>query len=186
MMGELIHALSTPVGMVIYFLGVASACVWHYAKARWTGVKKQSINWSTMGIILGVSAMVFLMMQNTSLSNEVQRCHNEFATRLATRAAITDENDALSREHRFWIQKTQQAVGDLIKLAWMPDDPALAKLDVGDPQRTSYTAGLVVQYQLRISRYSDEIQRITKRQDEVVADRAAHPLPPPTCGENQS
>jgi hypothetical protein len=185
-MSELIHDFFTLTGMVIFFCGVAAACGWHIIKHRWLGGTAEPVNYRTLGIICGVAALVFVGMQNTQLSTDTKRCQTEFADRLRTRAAITDENDALSREHRYWLQKTQQSVGDLIRLAWLPDDPEIAKLDVGDPRRTSYTAALVAQYNLRNQRYMAEIDRVTKRQQQVVDDRAAHPLPPATCGENRS
>jgi hypothetical protein len=182
-MNELVTQFFTLTGMIIFFLGVASACVWHIIKQRYIG-HREPTSYRTLGMICGVAALVFIGMQNTNLAAQVQQCQKEFSERLTTRAAIGDDNDALSREHRYWLEKSDEAVTDLVKLTWMPDDPAIAKLDLDDPARRAYTSALVAQFNLRTQRYRVEMDRITTQQQQKVNDRAAHPLPPPNCGAN--
>lgn len=182
MLNDLVQEFFTLTGMLIFFLGVGTACAWHIAKAKWFS-HHEPVNYRTLGIICAVATLVFVGMQNTNLSAEVKRCQNEFSERLHARSLITEENDRLSREQRVWLAKSNEAVNDLIRFAFMPADQQIAAMDRSDPRRRAYDQALVVQFNTRMDRYLVEIRRIGAEQNQVVEARKAHPLPPPTCGD---
>ncbi len=182
MTNDLLDEFFTPIGMLIYFLGIATACGWHLFKQYRS--REDRINWTSVGIIVGVSALVFVGMQNTQLATEVKECQQEFNAALKVRNTIRETNDRLSREHRHWLSKSDEAVADLIRLSTAPPDPAIAVMERSDPRRIAYDTSLVVQYNLRHGRYQAEIDRIEKEQDANQREWDNHPLPDPECGKN--
>lgn len=180
-MSDVIHALGTPIGMAVYFLGVGSACAWHCIKHR-LGKKREPINWTSLGILVGISCLIFVGMQNTQLAAEVKACQHEFNTAIVDRNTIRETNDRLSREHRYWLSKHAEAVADLIRFTFNPPDPKIAAMEMGTPQRRAYQDGLVAQFNLRTERYRLKITSIEAQQTANLQEWSEHPLPDPECG----
>lgn len=183
MMTDLINTLETPMGMVLYFLGVGSSCGWYYVKNQWLGKKREPVNWTTLGILVGISCLILVGMQNTQLAAEVKGCQHEFNTAIVSRNDIRETNDRLSQEQRFWLSKNDEAISDLVRFLFAPPDPNIAAMDNSDPRRRAWQLGLVDQYNLRTSRYRAQIDRITTQQDANKREWDDHPLPDPECGK---
>jgi hypothetical protein len=167
--------------MLAYFLGIGTATSWHYCKHKIRG-ERWRFNWTSLGFIVAVSAMVFIGLQNTQLATEVQNCQREFNSALVNRARIAEENDRLSQDQRYWLSKSDEAVGDLIARATSPIDPKIAAMAPDDPRRRAWESGLVMTYNIRTNKYRAEIQKIEDQQEELKIDRQNHPLPEITCG----
>jgi FtsZ-binding cell division protein ZapB len=184
MTNGLLDALATPTGMLIYFLGVASACTWHAVKHRWMGTR-EPIHWTALGIIMGISALVLVGMQLTQLASQTKACQREFNTAIVSRNTIRETNDRLSREHRHWLNKNDEAVADLIELSTTPTDPTIAALPRWDARRLAWDAGLIEQYRVRTGRYHTQILEIERQQDANLKEWREHPLPDPECGSDK-
>jgi hypothetical protein len=182
MVNDVLSALSTPAGMIIYFLGVASACVWHMVKRRWLKIEMTPINWNNMGIIAGVSAMVFVAVQNTQLSADVKECQREFNTSISNVRRINTENDDLSIQQRQWFLEKDEVEAQM----WMDlinPPPSIAQLEVNNPIRQQYGIDVVAKSTAKANKYAQLIKSSQMRQEQLKKDREAHPLPSPTCGK---
>jgi type II secretory pathway pseudopilin PulG len=182
MMSDVLEAMSTPVGIVIYFLGMATACLWQIVKARWLHRKTVPINWNIIGIIAGVSALVFVGIQNTQLAADVKACQREFNTSIREVRRINNENDELSIQQRKDFLKKD----DLESQMWVDlvnPPPEIAKLEFNNPVRQEYGISVVFRYSTTAAVYSERIRLSQQQQEELKKEREAHPLPDPTCGK---
>lgn len=113
-----------PIRILYFVAGVTVSCVWHWYKCRRNNEK---INWRYIGILLGVSAIVFVSLQNVTLANQVKVCQE-----------INAQNDQFSRTQR-------TAVHDFLReLVQPPAD--IASRTINDPVRQQWNSDLVMHY----------------------------------------
>ena len=132
------------------------------------------MQWRRGGIAVGVVAIVITSFQSQSAyitaqqtAKDARACQIEFTAALAERGKISNENDNLSHEQR-------KIVFDWIHDLIFPPPP-YASMYPNDPERHAYG---ILRTQDTERRFADLI----KRQDALIAERAKHPYPDPTCG----
>jgi len=146
-----------------YFgLGVAAAGLWHLIKARFQG-RVLIIRWQYIATPLVIALAVYMAVQ----SQQNADCIRQFQQVIRDRASVTTENDKLSQQQRAllytWIHS----------LVFPPPD--IAKLPGADPVREKWAINLTLETDKKFRASLDE----QRENDEF---RAAHPLPPATCG----
>jgi predicted PurR-regulated permease PerM len=168
--------LATIGGFAYFMLGFCTSYLLYIVrqKIRHRGIR---IPWLRAGIAVGISAIVIVSMQSSiayNLANataqEVKDCQHEFNTVLRARAKLAEENDN-------WSQIQRKALGDWLRtiVSPPPDIVALQDANPNDPKARAWGIKVTLHY-------SQIIQDAQKQQDEVLAERATHPLPAPTCG----
>lgn len=154
--------LFTLQGLFHFLVGVASAAAWHLAKA-WRRGSIVIFRWQYIGVPLVIGITMYLANQTQSNAD----CVREFQQVLRDRSSVTVENDKLSQQQRtliyHWIHN----------LVFPPPD--IARLDGTDPARQKWAIDLTLET-------DKEFRASLEDQRENDAYRAAHPLPPPTCG----
>jgi hypothetical protein len=138
-------------------------------------------SWLTRVLAAGIIVYSLVQVQATAhrtdviindartFSAEVQECQRQFNGALRARAAITTENDYLSQ-----VQRT--ALADWLHDLLFPP-PEVVKLDRTGPAYNQWALNLT-------QRYYGIIADAQAKQDENNRERAAHPLPEPTCGHS--
>lgn len=154
--------LFTLAGLGHFLVGVGAASAWHLVKARIRGLTVV-FRWKYVAVPFVFGLTMFVAVQNQQNAD----CVREFNHVLRQRSEITTENDSISLEQR-------QLLYDWIHSLVFPP-PDIAGLDGADPRREKWALDLTIETDHKF----DESMRI---QRENEAERAAHPLPPPTCG----
>jgi hypothetical protein len=145
-----------------------------------------SMTWVGGLVAVGVLGYVLLQVDQTEthyrqLGDEMRRCQIEFNTALRARAAITTENDQLSREQRDLLAESDEAESTWIsRLINLPED--IASLTPDDPRRQDYGQTITRVYFERATKINLRITAISDRQRQLDQERLDHPLPEPTCG----
>lgn len=143
--------------------------------------------WAGGLITVAVLGYVLLQVGQTErhyreLGDEMRRCQVEFQTALVARSKITAENDRLSREQRDLLAESDQAEALWIsRIVDLPDD--IAELPAGDERVTEYGRTVTRVYRERIDKINARVQEISDRQVQLEKERAANPLPEPSCGK---
>jgi hypothetical protein len=170
---EWFAGLATLSGFLYFLTGFAVSYLFHYTKARLKHRKIQ-VPWHLAGIAIGVVAILITSFQAqvayttaVDTSKESRECQIQFNTALRERAKITTENDALSAEQR------------TIVFNWIHDllfpPPPFNAMDTQDPQRQQYALARTLQ--------TEQIfQKSINDQNALMAERAKHTYPDPTCG----
>lgn len=149
-------------------------------------VPRIGVTWLGGLLSLAVLGYVLLQVDTTErhyreLGSEVRRCQIEFNSALVARSKITTENDQLSREQRSLLADAADAQNLWIsRIINLPPD--IADLPDGDPRVTQYGRTVTRVYFERFSKILIRVREIDKRQLELDQERAAHPLPEPSCG----
>lgn len=154
--------LFTAASLGYFCLGVGVASAWHLIKARFTG-KIVIFRWKYIAVPAAIGIALYMSIQTQQNAD----CVREFQHVLRERSSVTSDNDRISQYQRTlvydWIHN----------LVWPP--PEIAKLDGADPARQKWAIDLTLETDRKFRASIDEQQE----NDEF---RAAHPLPPPTCG----
>lgn len=145
-----------------FMLGVATATSWHYAKARFQH-RIMVIKWQYIALPLAVGLTAYMAVETQQSAD----CVREFQQVLRERAKVTSENDQLSIEQR-------KLLYDWIHELLFPP-PDIAKLPGSDPARETWAIDLTLETDKKFAASLEQ-------QKENDAQRAAHPLPPATCG----
>lgn len=146
-----------------YFtLGVGAATVWHLVKARFQH-KIVIIRWQYIAVPMVVGVVAYIAVQ----AQQNADCVREFNQVLRERSQITSENDRLSIEQRELLYNWMH------NLIFPP--PGIADLPGSHPDRERWAIDLTLETDRK---FAQSLQR----QRENDAYRAAHPLPPATCG----
>lgn len=141
-------------------------------------------------ISLGVLGYVLLQVDQTerhylSLGDEMRRCQAELQQNLIDRAAITTENDALSKQQRDLFVELDELQGVwLTRLITPPPD--IAVLPPTDQRRQDYGITVTRGYNERASKLRAEARAIADRQVQLQVERDQRKYPPPTCGVDQA
>ncbi|AXN53290.1 membrane protein [Mycobacterium phage Thonko] len=183
-----IYSLPFLLGFVAGLIGMRAAqetrCRWLERHQPLPDGKRRRVG----GLIaFGVLGYVLVQVGQTEqhyrdLGNEMRRCQIEFNTSLNKRAEITQENDRLSREQRDLFAELERLqavwIGRLINLP-----PELIDLPQADVRVQDYGRTVTRIYQERAETLRGKVDAISKRQAELERERAANPLPPPSCGQ---
>lgn len=154
--------LFTLQGLFHFMVGVGTAAGYHLAKAY---ARRQVVifKWQYIAVPLVIGLTMYMANQTQSNAD----CVREFQQVLRDRSSVTTENDKLSQQQRtliyHWIHT----------LVFPPPD--IARLDGTDPARQKWAIDLTLETDKEFRASLDD-------QRENDAYRAAHPLPPPTCG----
>lgn len=146
-----------------------------------------SRTWLGYALSVAVLGYVVLQVNQTEqhyrqLADSVASCQREFNAALAARAAISAENDKLSRQQRGLLADSDVAESTWIdRLINLP--PEIKNLPQDDPRVQTYGQTVTRIYFQRSGQINAQIQAINERQEQLDKDRADHPLPEPTCGQ---
>lgn len=154
--------LFTLQGLFHFATGAGVAGLWHIVKARRRG-EIVIFRWKYIATPFVLAIAMYISAQTQQNAN----CVREFNQTLRVRSAITAENDALS------IQQRELIYHWIHTLVFPPPD--VADLDPDDPARERWAINFTIETD-RLFAASIEEQRVND------TERAAHPLPPPTCG----
>lgn len=159
------YSLFTTTNLIFLYLGMASTAVWYWNKCR---KNKQPLDWIPVGIIAGVATIVFIVMQQSALAQEVKACQKEFQTTLSQRADITDEADD-------YIGHQVNSTVDWLSLVVEPPQDIL-NLPANDPRRREWVVNTKNDWREKI-----DGNRIAR--EKALQDRKNHQYPEPTCGK---
>lgn len=113
---------------------------------------------------------------STRIDRDAHHCQVEFNKAIEAQVNITKENDGIALEQRNLNISLIDATGQWVSDLYSP--PA----SVPDSQRTVWEQGVTRAYVSRAHEIRDRIAVLIRRQDQLVKDREAHPVPPLTCG----
>lgn len=170
-------ALAFAAGLLTAFLYIHGKC-W-FMKRKGTMLRSHKPRFSPVWLGIGLSLIAFMwitvksnnaqtLAEQTAI--EVAACQKEFNETLAKRSAITTENDRISLAQRDAI------VGWVHDLVFPP--PNIAGLPQDAPERQQYALQRTIQLD-GFFRATQEEQRKNEQ------ERAANPLPEPTCGREE-
>ncbi len=154
--------LFTAQGLGHFCVGIAAASAWHLMKARCTG-RVVIFKWQYIAIPMAVATTLYIAIQTQQNAD----CVREFQQVLRDRSSVASENDRISQDQR-------KLIYDWIHNLVFPP-PEIDKLDGADPVREKWAIDLTLETDKRFRASLDE----QRENDEF---RAAHPLPPATCG----
>lgn len=171
-------------GLIAFMLGVVAARLYYFVQERLEDKLDPScaphhhrfrsliLLWSFIFIVTG-----FIGFQQQQTANQVRQlsadtldCQKQFFTALKARAQSNDQTDEWSR------QKTL-AISNWLRDILTPPSEML-KIREDSPSDPRYTAWVID----TTSNYLRQIDALEKAQEDALADRAAHPLPEPSCG----
>lgn len=151
--------------MVYFLAGVVMATAWWYRKLKREGI---IIDLAPLGIIMGVSVMIFIAVQQVGLAAEVKQCQAEFNAVLQDRAKLSDQSDTLAG------QEIEANSHWLAALTSPP--PEIAALHTTDPIYRAWVQGTIKDYLFQLDKISTE--RTT-----ALEQRKEKTYPTPTCGK---
>lgn len=151
--------------MVYFLAGMGIATAWWTRRLKERGI---SIDLAPLGIIMGVSVLIFISVQQLGLATEVKRCNAEVITVLDQRAKLSDETDSSTGElidaNSKWLQT-------------ILNPPAvIAALHTTDPIYRAWAQGT-------LKDYSDRINQIHDERTAALEQRKEKTYPTPTCGK---
>lgn len=163
-MSNLIHGLFSLTGLLAFGLGVISVYAWNRAKMLF---KKDAPHprFKTMwvGWIVVTLAIMFVGVK----AQDAWDCNKQFGDALRARSALADSNnklDGIDRDASFQFLT-----------ALLNPPPEIKALPQGDPKGQAYYSAVSTKYIVTIT--DTRNQRASNDRE-----RAAHPLPEPTCG----
>lgn len=151
--------------MVYFLAGVILATGWWNRKLKRQGI---SIDLAPLGIIMGVSVMIFIAVQQIGLATEVKQCQAEFNSVLQDRAKLSDQSDTLAGEE---IEANAHWLATLTN-----PPPEIAALHTTDPIYRTWVQSTITDYLFRLNKISDE-------RTAALETRKEKTYPTPTCGK---
>lgn len=163
--------------LVFFVAGIASSWLWNFYKAKRT--RRPLANPNYIGIIAGVSIMVFIALSQVNLSYQVAACQQDFTIALDARARLAAANDDLSEQQRKLLLDDNVALGDWIgKLL----NPPMSR---DDPAYHAWALGITQEYYGHTNAIRSQLQTIQDEVDRTKEEREKHPLPEPSCGRSR-
>lgn len=150
--------------MIFFLAGIGFATAWWRYRCKRDGV---TLDLAPIGIIAGVSIIVFLAIQQVGLTGEIRKCNSEFATILKERAALSDQSDDLASQE---IDANSHWLATLTS-----PPPGIATLHTTDPAYRAWVQGTIKDYLFRIN-------TIRTERNAAIEERKAKQYPTPTCG----
>ncbi len=184
-----------------FFIGAGSGAVmmklyqWHHCRhldkvAPLPGGRRRhmpGVDLPTMGVLLAVLALGYVLFQTQEtegryrgLADRVTRCQTVFQRNIVDRATITLENDRISVLQREKLTQLDKAAGELVNRQLNPP-PNIAGLAINDPRRLVWNEDVTRFYYEQTTALRADIENLRVEQDRLVAERAAHPVPDPSC-----
>src|SRR5881628_476558 len=120
-MNALVWGIFTWQRMLFFIAGILTSCAWNLYVAKREG--NRPVNSNYIGIIAGVSIMMFLVMSQVNQSHEIGKCQHEFVTAIDARATLSARNDDLSEQQRRLLLQDNIALGDWINSLLNPPVP---------------------------------------------------------------
>lgn len=159
------YSLFTTTNLVWLYIGMGIVCGWYWLKCRRA---KAVVDWLPVGIIAGVSTIVFIVMQQQGLAWEVQICDAEFQATLSDRAEITDAADD-------YIGQQVNSTVDWLSLVVEP--PAdIVNLPANDPKKRQWVVDTKNDWRKKIDKNRAD-------REAAIAARKQHQYPEPKCGK---
>lgn len=163
-MHEAWYALFNTTRMVYFLAGIVLGAGWLYRKLRRDGI---TIDLTPIGIILGVSVLTFVSVQQVGLAADVKQCQAQTNAVLQDRAKLSDQSDTLAGEmidaNAHW-------------LATLTNPPAdIAALHTTDPIYRAWVTGTLRDYLFQLDKISSERTAALEKRKETI-------YPTPTCG----
>jgi len=173
---------SGPENVFWFGLGVLSAQVWQWVKAKWKDFKYpksaphpfKKVNWLYVAIAMTFMIATFIGVQNQvtydhskNLARQVRDCQIEFNSALKARSMITDQELMITAQ---WQKSTLKVISALSNLPL-----SVAQAGPASQAMMDYEDKIIDRYLVEISEI--EMQR---RVNEEIRNQI--PLPEPTCG----
>ncbi|AKF14280.1 hypothetical protein SEA_VINCENZO_18 [Mycobacterium phage Vincenzo] len=192
---ELVYSFPFATGLVVgvvgqraYAHGVAKYQDVHHPlpSGRHRKVPGISRVWVAGLVLLATLGYVLLQTGQTEakyrgLARSMYDCQREFNQALKARSQITTENDRISTQQRDLFTALDEAAGTLVDRQLNP--PAdIAALPMDSPRRLAWNEDVARVYYQRTSKLRGQIADLRAEQTRLQHERAAHPLPEPTCG----
>jgi hypothetical protein len=163
-MHEAWYDLFNTTRMVYFLAGIALGTGWFYRKLKREGT---TVDLTPIGIIMGVSVIVFIAVQQVGLATEVKECQTQFNTVLQQRATLSDQSDSLAD------QEIQANAHWLATLTSPP--PEISALHTTDPLYQQWVRGTIKDYLIQVNNIHDQrAASLQARKDKIY--------PTPTCG----
>ena len=183
-----------------FFVGAVSGAVmmklyqWHHCRhldkvAPLPGGRRHvpGINIPVFGAVLSVLALGYVLFQTQEteerykgLADRVSSCQAVFQSNIAARSAITAENDRVSILQRDKLSALDALTGQWIDRLLNPP-PNIAGLAINDPRRLVWNEDVTRFYYEQTTALRADIENLRIEQDRLAAERAAHPIPDPSC-----
>lgn len=161
--------------LVFFIAGIAASWLWNLYTSRRD--RKPVANPNYIGIIAGVSVMVFIAVSQVNLSYEVAQCQRELVGALDVRAELAARNDDLSEQQRKLLLDDNIALGDWINKLLNP--PMSRDLH---PAYDDWSIGITREYYGRTNIIRSQLKAVQNQVDKTKEEREKHPLPEPACG----
>ena len=183
-----------------FFVGAVSGAAmmklyqWHHCRhldkvAPLPGGRRHvpGVNIPVLGVVLSVLALGYVLFQTQEteerykgLADRVSSCQAVFQSNIAARSAITAENDRVSILQRDKLSALDALTGQWIDRLLNPP-PNIAGLAINDPRRLVWNEDVTRFYYEQTTALRADIENLRIEQDRLAAERAAHPIPDPSC-----
>lgn len=184
---EAFAGLFSLTGLLAFIAGVAATRVYYWFKERYmdrndpkgqphhVGFRGLTMLWALIFITTGFIGFQQQQTATQVRSNaaDTKECQREFNTALLARSAISEDND-------HWSAIQRKALGDWLHEILLP--PAEIQ-HIRDTDPNFGTNPVYVQWGWDVTQYYyGIIEKAQLEQEQNQRERAAHPLPEPTCG----
>lgn len=150
--------------MLFFLAGLGLATVFWYQKCK---REKVVLELAPVGIIAGVSIIVFLAIQQVGLATQMKVCQEHTNAVLAERAKLSDQSDTLAGEeitaNSAWLQRLTSP------------PPDIAKYPTTNPVYRAWV-------QTTIRDYTVQLNQIQQKRKDSLEERKQKTYPSPTCG----
>lgn len=151
--------------MLFFLAGFGAATFWHWYKLR---QRNLTLDLTPLGILIGVSIIIFTAIQQVGLAAEVKQCQAEFNLILSERARLSDQSDTLASDeieaNSHWL------------LVLTSPPPDIAPLPTSDPKRQAWGIQITKEY-------LSHITKIRAQREQSLEERKEKLYPAPTCGK---
>lgn len=195
---ELIYSFPFATGLLV---GVAAQRVYSHAVVKYqdahhplpSGRRRYvpgiSRVWLAGLLLLATLGYVLLQTGQTEakyrgLARNMYDCQREFNQALKDRSRTTTENDRISMEQRDLFTALDDAAGTLVNRQLNPP-PEIAALPMDSARRLAWNEDVARVYYERTMKVRGQIAALRDEQTRLQQERAAHPLPEPTCGSTR-
>jgi hypothetical protein len=180
-------------------VGYAMRHAWCYVHAGWLDKhrpyldghphRRPMVNRTWVGGALALSAVAFSLAQAQSahdktveLSTTTLICENKLAAAISADRSLQEQNDALAAVERGLNYDSLKASAAWLALVVTPPQ-RIFDLHTTDPVYQEWARGVNQDYLGQLMAINQKLQAATAAREGIVAQRAAHPIPPPNCGD---
>ena len=206
MMDSILHSLLTRQLWIGFVLGYVTRYAYCHLHARWLDKhrplahgkrhRRPLVNRSILGGSLALGVILFSLVQVqgtsrrtdentatiTAMANAAIDCENQRRAYAAVDHKLQVENDAYAAVERELNAQSIQVNSDWISLVVDPPQE-IFDLHTTDPAYQAWARGVNQNYLTKRAEIDKQLADATAKREAVVAERAAHPVPEPTCGK---